>query len=115
MCRAHRGLVTEAPDFTVKTLEGTEVTLGEQVGTPVFINFFATWCQFCRIEMPHIQALYEEVGDQVSFMILDVGESLETVKSYFDAAGWTVPVYLDSPGNRRSKVFCSGIADLIFH
>ncbi|HHV93617.1 MAG TPA: redoxin domain-containing protein [Firmicutes bacterium] len=103
-----------APDFTVKTLEGTEVTLGEQVGTPVFINFFATWCQFCRIEMPHIQALYEEVGDQVSFMILDVRESLETVKSYFDAAGWTVPVYLDSLGIAGAKYSVRGLPTSFF-
>ncbi|NLY30957.1 MAG: redoxin domain-containing protein [Firmicutes bacterium] len=104
----------KAPDFTVKTLEGTEVTLGEQLGTPVFINFFATWCQFCRVEMPYIQSLYEEVGDDVSFMIVDVRESEETVKSYFEAAGWTVPVYLDSIGIAGAKYAVRGLPTSFF-
>ena len=104
----------QAPDFTVKTLEGTEVALGEQLGTPVFINFFATWCHFCRVEMPYIQALYEELGDDVSFMIVDVRESEETVKAYFEAAGWTVPVDLDSIGIAGAKYAVRGLPTSFF-
>lgn len=85
-----------APDFTVKTLSGKESRLEDELGTPVFVNFFATRCPFCRVEMPYIQALYEELGDKVTFMIIDLQESKDTVESYFQAAGWTVPVYLDA-------------------
>ncbi|NLJ68725.1 MAG: redoxin domain-containing protein [Firmicutes bacterium] len=103
-----------APDITVKTLTGTEVTLGEQLGTPIFINFFATWCYFCRVEMPHIESLYEEVGDEVNFMIVDIGESRETVTAYFEAEGWTVPAYLDSTGAAGNRYAVRGLPTSFF-
>ena len=64
--------------------------------------------------MPYIQSLYEEVGDDVSFMIVDVRESEETVKSYFEAAGWTVPVYLDSIGIAGAKYAVRGLPTSFF-
>ena len=103
-----------APDFTVKTLEGTEVTAWEQLVAPVYINFFATRCHFCKIEMPYIQSLYEEIGDDVTFMIVDVRESGETVKAYFESAGWTVPVYLDSLGIAGAKYNVRGLPTSFF-
>lgn len=84
-----------APDFDVKTLSGTEASLRDHLGSPVFINFFTTWCHFCRVEMPYIEDLHKELGDQVAFMIIDLRESQDVVESYFQSQGWTVPVYLD--------------------
>jgi len=49
-----------APDFTLRTLDGQKLRLGEQRGRVVLVNFWATWCGPCRQEMPHLNKLYEK-------------------------------------------------------
>jgi len=48
-----------APDFQLKSLDGQTISLSELRGRPVLINFWATWCGPCRMEMPFLQALSE--------------------------------------------------------
>lgn len=50
----------EAPDFRLVTLDGTTVTRDSLRGKVVLINFWATWCPPCRIEMPGFQSVYDE-------------------------------------------------------
>ena len=62
------GYVTQlpkaAPDFQLKTLDGKTVTLSQLRGTPVLINFWASWCQPCRDEMPFLQQVYNAYKGQ---------------------------------------------------
>ena len=60
------------PDFSVPLVGGGTFTLSEHRGKPVFINLFATWCPPCVGEMPDINKLYGEYGDQVAFIIIDI-------------------------------------------
>ena len=60
-----------APDFTLMSAEGTAVSLSDYEGQVVFINFWASWCPPCRIEMPHLQELFEAYADN-NFVILAV-------------------------------------------
>ena len=53
-----------APDFKLKDLDGNWFRLKDHVGEVVYVNFWATWCVPCRREMPHIQSLWDEFGDQ---------------------------------------------------
>jgi cytochrome c biogenesis protein CcmG, thiol:disulfide interchange protein DsbE len=56
------GLV--APDFTTQTLDGATVRLSQLHGKPVLLNFWATWCTACEIEMPAIQRASDRYGRQ---------------------------------------------------
>ena len=103
-----------APDFVVKDMMGNEASLSGQRGKPVFINFFATWCTFCRVEMPHIEALYRELGDEIEFMVVDLMESKETVEAFFQSQGLTVPVYLDTKGASGHSYEVRGIPASFF-
>ncbi len=53
-----------APDFTLKDLKGVEVTLKEFRGKVVLLNFWATWCSPCRIEIPSMVELYKKYKDR---------------------------------------------------
>jgi len=49
-----------APDFKLQNLDGQYISLSDLRGKPVLLNFWATWCKFCRDEMPYLQQVYEE-------------------------------------------------------
>ena len=60
-----------APDFTLLSSKGTYVSLSDYKGYVVFVNFWATWCPPCRIELPQLQTLYETYADQ-KFVVLGI-------------------------------------------
>lgn len=90
-----------APDFTLKTLDGQTVTLSELRGRPVLINFWASWCGPCRLEMPHLQAAYEQYQDK-GFTVIAVDvkfdEGPEAVRAFIDELGLTFLVVKDETG-----------------
>ena len=71
----------EAPDFTLKNLNGDEVSLSDYRGKIVLINFWATWCKWCDKEMPDLQKLGKE-NDDIVVLAVDVMEDKEIVKKY---------------------------------
>ena len=85
-----------APDFTAVTDSGEPISLSSLRGNVVLLNFWATWCGPCRIEMPHIQAVFERAGDQ-NFVVLAVNnaESGEAVTRFREAMNLTFPIALD--------------------
>jgi peroxiredoxin len=59
----------QAPDFTVETLDGTQLSRADLRGKVVLVNFWATWCPPCRVEMPGFQDVYDKRGPD-GFVIL---------------------------------------------
>ena len=89
----------EAPGFTVYDPDGNAVTLESLRGKPVIINFWATWCGYCVMEMPDFQAAYEEFGDQIHFMMINVTDGFQETESvaraFVAGRGFTFTVYYD--------------------
>ncbi len=74
-----------APDFTLKNIQGQDVTLSSFAGQPVLINFWATWCVPCRVEMPAIEAVYQEhKGEGFVVLAVDADETLEEVTDFVE-------------------------------
>jgi peroxiredoxin len=86
-----------APDFTLKNLEGEEIRLSELRGKGVVVNFWATWCNPCKREMPLIDEKYQVVKDQgIEILAVNIAESHLAVSSFINRLGVTFPVLLDS-------------------
>lgn len=86
----------EAPDFTLPDLEGNQVALSDHRGEVVLINFWATWCPPCRVEMPDMEAVYREHRDE-GFEILGVDqrEPKELVEEFVTDRGFSWIFLLD--------------------
>ncbi|OXM84925.1 hypothetical protein CF651_18665 [Paenibacillus rigui] len=97
------GLGQVAPDFELLTLQGQPVKLSDFRGKKVVLNFWATWCPPCRVEMPHMQRFYSEYKDN-NVVILSVDAthteaSKIPVQAFVDYWGLTFPVVLDTTGD----------------
>lgn len=73
-----------APDFTLENLEGNRVSLSGLRGKPVIVNFWASWCGPCRIEMPELEEAYEARREQgLEILAINREEPPEVVRNFF--------------------------------
>ena len=89
-----------APDFTMLDMEGGEVNLASFFGKPIILNFWASWCGPCKMEMPDIQKFYEQYGEKIHFLIVNCTdgsrETVDTAKAFLADTDYTFPVYFDT-------------------
>src|SRR5262245_5189896 len=86
-----------APDFTLRTLDGQKLRLGEQRGRVVLVNFWATWCGPCRQEMPHLNKLYDKYKASGFVMLgVNVDDDVAQAAGVASKLGVTFPVLPDS-------------------
>ncbi len=86
----------EAPDFALLREDGSTLRLSELRGTPVFLNFWATWCTFCLEEMPDMQRIAEQFDGQVVVLGLNAGDSIEDGASFARSIGATYELVYDT-------------------
>lgn len=79
----------KAPDFSLKDYSGKTVSLADFAGKPVVINSWASWCPFCRQELPDLVKAQKEFGDKITIVAIDRQESLGVAKGYTDQQGTT--------------------------
>lgn len=95
------------PDFTVAVSDGTSMTGAQLRGGVSCIVFFTTVCPDCRQTLPHIQRLYDEYADKdVLFAIISREDNQESVSSYWQAQGFTMP-YSAQPDRTVYELFAS--------
>ena len=104
---------SEAPDFTVYDLEGNAYKLSDFRGKPVLLNFWASWCGPCQMEMPDFQKYYESHGDKVDFVIVNLTdgqqETVESASAFIAEKGYTFPVYYDTDIDAAVKYGVSAV------
>jgi len=84
-----------APDFTLLTSGGDELSLSDLRGTPVLVNFWATWCPPCRAEIPALEQTYRQFGGDVLVLGIDVQENPDRVATFIQQNDMTYPVVID--------------------
>ena len=104
---------SEAPDFTVYDLEGNAHKLSDFRGKPVLLNFWASWCGPCQMEMPDFQKYYESHGDKVNFVIVNLTdgqqETVESASAFIAEKGYTFPVDYDTDIDAAAKYGVSAV------
>lgn len=86
-----------APNFTLKDLNGNLISLTDLRGKNVLLNFWATWCGPCRLEMPALQARQELYQEDLIVLAVNYDEPAELVQAFKEELGLTFPIVLD-PG-----------------
>lgn len=70
------------PEVSLLSLENETVLLSDYIGEPMVVSVWATWCPFCRKEIPHFVEVKEEFGDDVRFLLINRKESLDKIVAY---------------------------------
>ncbi len=91
-----------AKDFTVLDEKGNKVKLSDFRGKPVVINFWASWCYYCKEEMGDFDTSYLEHSNEVVYLMINatdgVQETKQTADAYIKESGYFFDVYYDTTG-----------------
>lgn len=102
-----------APDFALVLEDGSHLSLSDLQGRPVIINFWATWCGPCRLEMPHL--IRTAVDDpNLVLLAVNVQEAQDVVAPFADDFTMTVPVVLDAEGELKELYAVRGLPTTYF-
>jgi len=89
-----------APEFALPDLEGETVRLSDFAGRPVILNFWATWCAPCRVEMPELERVAADyAGAGLVVLTINQEETAEQVGDFFSEVDLTLPALLDADGD----------------
>lgn len=101
-----------APDFTLTDLAGQKVRLSDLRGKVVFLNFFATWCEPCRMELPDFNRMhlrFQREDREATFLLVNIQEQPTTVKQFMQANRYSMPTLLDTDGSVAARYLVQGI------
>ena len=113
---------TVAPEFEVNDLDGGLARLSDHRGEVVLVNIWATWCLPCRVEMPSMERLYQEIGED-GFEIMAVSIDAELglfdlsgnrggdIQAFADSLGLTFPILHDPSGGIERLYRTTGVPE----
>lgn len=100
----------DAPDFILLDQYGNSHSLSDYNDKIIFLNFWATWCPPCRMEMPGLQNLYEKYGDKIDFVMINAGETKETIQDFLvENEIYSFPIGYDVEDSYAMKFGIMGI------
>jgi thiol-disulfide isomerase/thioredoxin len=103
-----------APELTLSDLLGQTASLSSLRGKPVLLNFWATWCPPCRVEIPDLQKFYERYGDRITVLGIDYGETSVEVTDFLKHNGITYVNLMDPQGTAFVDYRLTGVPTSFF-
>ena len=93
--------VVKATDFTLQALDQQQYSLSDSQGKWTIVNFWASWCEPCKMEAPHLQRLYEEYHDQLEILAVNITkkDTRKDVQEFVNRNELTFPVLFDEQGD----------------
>lgn len=105
---------TVAPSFSLDDVRSPGTAVALPPGTPVVVNFFASWCEPCREELPVLEQASREAAGRVAFVGVDVGDSRSKAAELLDAAGVTFPAGYDPDREVATDYRLRGMPTTVF-
>jgi thiol-disulfide isomerase/thioredoxin len=103
-----------APDFALQGLDGQVHGLSEKRGHYVLLDFWATWCGPCRLEMPRLEQLQREYpGQELEVVGIDAGEQPDRVRRFVEQSGYMFTILLDPGGETAARYNAEAIPTLV--
>lgn len=90
-----------APNLIANTLQGEQFNLSQfKNQRPVYLKFWATWCQYCLAEMPYLNAIQVKYAEHIEVLTVNVGmnDSIANIQAYFARNNLALPTIFDSQG-----------------
>lgn len=107
-----------APDMTVYDRNGKEVHLSDYSGKPIVLNFWASWCGPCQMEMPDFNEKYQELGEEVQFLMINMTdgsrETVEKASAFIEEQGYGFPVFYDTEFDAANTYGASSLPTTFF-
>ena len=107
-----------APDFTVYDLNGNPVKLSDYRGKPVVLNFWSSRCGPCQMEMPDFQEAYEDLGEEIHFLMVNVTDgswdTVDSASAFIAENNYTFPVFYDTDISAASAYGVSSLPTTYF-
>lgn len=106
----------KAPDFKLKTLDNKEVSLSDFKGKPVVINFWASWCPPCRLEMPDLNQFAADYKDKVAVLGINIAfnDKDADMRKFVADSKLVFPTLLDTDGKATTAYKIGPIPTTIF-
>jgi peroxiredoxin len=86
---------SEAPDFTLPTMTGANITLSELEGTPVVLNFWSISCSWCRKQLPYLENVAQQSGGEIKVIAVNIVDNAASVQNFFGDYEPTMIIALD--------------------
>lgn len=105
-----------ATDFTVYDTNGNPIKLSDLKGKPVVVNFWKSWCVYCKLEMPDFNEMYLKYGDKVHFLFVNpLGDDTVTnAQNYLSNNDLNLPVYYDEQRSATTAYRIVGVPRTLF-
>ena len=104
----------DAPDLVLECLGGGSLDLARAPGTPTVLNLWASWCAPCREELPLVQQLSEQAGDELQVIGVDSQDGVPQGTSFIEDAGLTFPSAFDGDGELGGALGLRGLPHTVF-
>ena len=111
---AHQVDASNAIDFTLKDVDGKTVSLSDYRGKRVWVNFWATWCGFCVQEMPDMQSVKTECGNDLVILAVNSTEDAKTAKDFITSKGYNFVNLMDPDRALLDRFNIEGFPTSIF-